>query len=202
MSQSQQDKVWWYAKSGKQLGPFSGTELRSHAQRGEFSVTDLVWKEGLPNWVAAGTIKGLIPAPSKSSPPPVPGQIASGSVRSSAMTLEVSPSWQRRFAMIEKAGGPKLPKVRDLSFTERLSIFGNILAYLFGPIYYLTKGMWKKALGLCLLIFLGLLVLLTIGHFFRIDFTSIANMVGPVVFGTRSNIDYYKKMVLKDDGWF
>lgn len=52
--------------------------------------------------------------------------------------------WQERFELIEKAGGPKLPLIRTLSFKERLKMF-NVMGFFFGPFYYFVKGMWKKA---------------------------------------------------------
>ena len=48
----------------------------------------------------------------------------------------------------------------------------NILAFLFGPFYYLAKGMWKEALAL------------------------------GAIFGVQAHIDSYKKMVLGDDSWW
>ena len=49
--------------------------------------------------------------------------------------------------MLEKAGGPKLPKACELTFGDRASVVFNIFAFLFGPLYYLA-GMWRKAVVL------------------------------------------------------
>src|SRR5205085_3586480 len=39
---------------------------------GTLGPTDLVWKNGLAAWVAAGTVKELQPAPAAAPPPPPP----------------------------------------------------------------------------------------------------------------------------------
>lgn len=74
---------WFYTKEGKgKIGPFSPTELRARAKSGELASTDMVWKQGMAQWRAAGTIKGLFTsldsapparklAPNPVTPPPV-----------------------------------------------------------------------------------------------------------------------------------
>lgn len=70
--QIQQDKIWWYATGDQKFGPYSARELKTIANSGKFVSTDLVWKEGYPNWVAASSIKGLIPPSPANKPPPLP----------------------------------------------------------------------------------------------------------------------------------
>ena len=50
---------WFYAQEGRQLGPISPEELRRLADAGELATTDLVWREGLAEWVPAIRVKGL-----------------------------------------------------------------------------------------------------------------------------------------------
>jgi len=61
------DLQWYILKNGERNGPFSQTELRSRAESGLLDRDALVWRDGLTDWVAAGTIKGLFLAP-----PPAP----------------------------------------------------------------------------------------------------------------------------------
>jgi hypothetical protein len=61
---------WHYTASGQRHGPISSVELKQLAATGQISPADLVWKEGLANWVAASSIKGLFSP--ISSPPPLP----------------------------------------------------------------------------------------------------------------------------------
>ena len=118
-------------------------------------------------------------------------------------SLPVSDAWKQKFRLLEKAGGPKQSNFKALSSGERLKIGFNIVAFLFGPLYYLAKGMWRKALtlfGVCVA------VLVVIG--FALDLAGMSRVADALgygvaaVFGVRANIDYYKKMVLGDNGWW
>ena len=52
---------WYYAIDGSQQGPVSPKELKKLAERGELKPDDLVWKEGMAEWVAVSQVKGLTP---------------------------------------------------------------------------------------------------------------------------------------------
>jgi Protein of unknown function (DUF2628) len=118
-------------------------------------------------------------------------------------SLSVSNSWKQKFRLMEKAGGPKQLNLKSLAPGERVKIGFNIIAFLFGPFYYLTKGMWKKALslfGVCLVGIVAVGVVLEL-----IGLGRVANALGygaAGVFAVRANIDYYKKMVLGENGWW
>src|SRR5262245_12803749 len=119
-------------------------------------------------------------------------------------SLPVTDAWKRRFKAMRKAGGPNLPHFKNLSREERkaLSPF-NVLAFLFGPLYYFAKGMWKKGLMLFLLCVIGtlildaLLVLVGLGSYAR-----ATGFAAAAVYGTLANRDYYAKMVLEQNGWW
>ncbi|NBT35743.1 MAG: DUF4339 domain-containing protein [Betaproteobacteria bacterium] len=61
---------WYYSTKGTRLGPVAPPELKRLADSGQLLPTDLVWKEGLKNWVAASKVKGLFAIPA--GPPPLP----------------------------------------------------------------------------------------------------------------------------------
>lgn len=105
--------------------------------------------------------------------------------------------------LMEKAGGVKMPQHKALSGGERMKISFNVLAFLFGPFYYMAKGMWKKAITL-FVVSLAIVVLLEIllemaglGRFGKALTYGVA-----AVYAVRANIDYYKKMVLRQNGWW
>ncbi len=50
---------WYYARDDKQQGPVSAGELKQLASRGEVRPDDLVWREGMDDWVEARNVKGL-----------------------------------------------------------------------------------------------------------------------------------------------
>jgi TM2 domain-containing membrane protein YozV len=53
---------WYYSIDGDRQGPISGAELRKLAEAGTLKATDLVWKDGMADWVPAKSIKGLFGA--------------------------------------------------------------------------------------------------------------------------------------------
>ncbi len=50
---------WFYAKDDQPCGPVSPVELKKFADDGELHEEDLVWREGMGEWIPAGKIKGL-----------------------------------------------------------------------------------------------------------------------------------------------
>ena len=117
--------------------------------------------------------------------------------------LDVSESWKRRFRLIQRAGGPRMPQAKDLSFGERSKAMFNVLAFLFGPVYYLFKGMWRKALTFFVSVTAVVFVIALILELNGLGEYSRSLAYGAAAFfGIRANIDYYKKMVLRDNGWW
>lgn len=47
---------WYYAKHGKQEGPVDLATLQSKVTSGEIAPTDLIWREGMAEWTAAGEV--------------------------------------------------------------------------------------------------------------------------------------------------
>lgn len=81
---------------------------------------------------------------------------------------ELAPVWQRRFAFFDRYGLPNgsregLMAARELSFVERMQLNSNILAFLFGPFYFMVKGMWRKGLTLLLAELAGVVVVVLAG---------------------------------------
>ncbi|MCH8924187.1 MAG: DUF4339 domain-containing protein [Planctomycetes bacterium] len=65
------DANWYYSHGEEQLGPVTAAQLKKLVGDGKLSPDDLVWKEGMDDWVAASSIDGLIPItpPPADSPP-------------------------------------------------------------------------------------------------------------------------------------
>jgi uncharacterized membrane protein YvbJ len=114
---------------------------------------------------------------------------------------EISQAWKKTFALLEKAGGPQLPKIRELVFGERFKVIFNVWAFLFGPFYYFAKGMWKKAIVLFAMCMVGIVILSLICEAVGIS-DAITTFIAPAIFARRANIDFYKKIVLGDNGWW
>ena len=52
---------WHVGRGGQQSGPFSIEQLREMAARGELSPGDLVWKQGMSDWVDCASVADLLP---------------------------------------------------------------------------------------------------------------------------------------------
>ena len=119
-------------------------------------------------------------------------------------SLSVSDAWKRKFKAIQKAGGPGLPHLKTLSKEDRKAVpMFNILGFLFGPFYYVAKGMWKKGITLFVLgfavIFVLILVLEALG---LTKLTTALNVAMGALYAVLADRDYYKKMVLRQNGWW
>lgn len=51
--------TWFVGRAGERSGPFTTQSLRDMAADGRLAPTDLVWQEGMANWVPAASIRGL-----------------------------------------------------------------------------------------------------------------------------------------------
>ena len=61
---------WFYLCDGVQNGPVSTDQLRQLARTGKLRPEDLVWKEGIADWVEAKKISGLFASAPVAPPPP------------------------------------------------------------------------------------------------------------------------------------
>lgn len=118
-------------------------------------------------------------------------------------SLPVSDAWKQVFFLIQKAGGPPLKNFKALAFGERMRVGMNFFAFMFGPLYYVAKGMWQKGL----LLFVGgnaiIFVVAVICGLLEVDVPPQALGAGlGAVFGSQANMDFYKKEVLGKSGWW
>ena len=63
---------WHYSSGGKKTGPVSPAELKRLADTGVLTPTDLVWREGMQQWVPASAVKGLFAVSPAAAPAPAP----------------------------------------------------------------------------------------------------------------------------------
>ena len=92
---------WYYIKGGKQLGPVSQQDLQDMAASGGLKPTDLVWTDGMPEWIPASQVKQLrqsaagpssvfVPHPKRSAAMP---PVASGGDRPQSGVLATGCKW-------------------------------------------------------------------------------------------------------------
>jgi hypothetical protein len=81
---------------------------------------------------------------------------------------DLPPMWQRRFAFFRRFGLPRSsPQAQEayriLGLSQRMDVSANVLAFVFGPLYFVAKGMWRKGLVLLVVEFTVLMVLGILG---------------------------------------
>lgn len=178
------------SRNGKQFGPYGEDALKQYIADGTVALTDLYWREGMPEW---RPVSELVPSRSNTPlPPQAPPQ---------PPAQNIPESWRTKFALMEKAGGVKMPRIKELSFSERMKLLSNVWAFLFGPIYYLIKGLWKKAIVYFAISIVLFVVLDRVFAAMGMRDSAFLNFIGPAIFAARANIDYYKKVVLGEDDW-
>lgn len=152
-----------------------------------------------------------LPAPAPPSPSPALPAAAPVAAVTPATPVEYVAAqklplvWQEKFAAIEQAGGLALPALAQLPLAARWRLRFNIFALLFGVLYYVCKGMWKRGISLALLmIALAVLALYVLGQAGvpEAAANNLATAASALVFAYRANIDYYKFAALGDDSWW
>lgn len=124
-----------------------------------------------------------------------------------AQAQNMSPKLEKVFLLIDEAGGPKLPQIKKLNSKDRQTIVFNIWGGIFGLFYYLYHRMWRKALVLLLIsivvsVVIEMILSLFVDQNTLNTFVSFISLgVSVAIFGTRANIDLYKKHKLNIDGW-
>lgn len=113
--------------------------------------------------------------------------------------LDVSDAWKRKFRLIEKAGEGYFRQSRERSSGGSFAVGFNILAFLFGPFYFLAKGLWRPAVAYVLLavavgVVLELISKGKLSHGLGYGFAFI--------YAIRANVLYYRKVVLGEMSWF
>lgn len=79
---------WHYSAGGRPpIGPVSAGELRELAAAGRLAPTDLVWKEGLAEWVPASKLKGLFRGVDKEREPTPSSRVFTDSTNGPTATI-------------------------------------------------------------------------------------------------------------------
>lgn len=118
--------------------------------------------------------------------------------------VEVSESWRQRFEFFEEFGIPNsTPESRQayrrLPLGAKFRLTSNLWAFLFGPIYFFVKGMWRKGLVLAGLAIALAVVVLGLGTPDLVD--RAASLVVPALAMTTANYAYYLHAVMGSRSW-
>ena len=72
---------WFYVKDGQQVGPFTTEALAAKKDSGEVAPTDLIWKEGMTDWLPIQQVAefgGVQPPAPQAGPPAMQAPPAGG----------------------------------------------------------------------------------------------------------------------------
>ena len=123
-------------------------------------------------------------------------------VRNAIDRLDVTDTWKRVFHLIAIGGGPSLSNAADLSRGERMKVKLNVLAYIFGVLYYIAKGMWRRGLTLLLISnMIAFAIAFVLAVFGMMNLLPASQWIAAVVFAVRANRDFYRYKVLGENGW-
>lgn len=93
---------------GREIGPYSESEVRSRLISGAIVSSDLAWHEGAPDWAPLSSFPQFATRPRPTTPPPIPASARSGTVMippsPSPPAIDTSPS--ARPALDPKSLGP------------------------------------------------------------------------------------------------
>ncbi|MFO0804357.1 MAG: DUF4339 domain-containing protein [Gemmataceae bacterium] len=104
---------WYYSVGGAVRGPISSQALVSLANGGQLLPTDLVWKDGMAEWVQARKIKKLFPK--SPLPPPLPQSLPTPTTLPPPQVL---PSRPRPQGSTGAGVPPKVPQLIAYPITE------------------------------------------------------------------------------------
>jgi hypothetical protein len=118
---------WYYAHNGQQLGPVTITALRGLLANGQVKSSDLVWRDGMSNWTAAGETRELFAA--------TPASAAYGTATPARQeTAPVRPARREeeepRDRWDERRPTRRRAAPQGMSTGAKVAIFGGIAAFL------------------------------------------------------------------------
>lgn len=67
---------WYYTRNGERMGPVTTSQLRTEAASGRVQPTDLVWTDGMPQWIPASAAREIFPDPTSAALDPPLGRPA------------------------------------------------------------------------------------------------------------------------------
>jgi hypothetical protein len=129
---------WFVHSDGEQMGPYSGEQLVQYVQEGRVTAETMVWAEGMPEWLPASQIEGLVPvAPAAVAARSAPAWAPPGARKfgTSAAKTRSSPYAPPASSLTTHAMGGQYPyiPVRPASFALWMWTFlGGFLCFLIG----------------------------------------------------------------------
>jgi hypothetical protein len=163
-------------------------------------------KCGAPQAVAAPVAVSI--ASAAYVPPTAPSGYQAVNPQHVDMTATLPQKWQDIFALIDKAGGADLPNKQSLTPSE-VKLVESPSWSMFAPnLFYLVKGLWKKAISITLI---WILLQVVVGgvyealHIYRQSMTT-SLFIGLVLYyvfcAKKVSLDYYRRVKFGLNPWW
>jgi hypothetical protein len=114
---------WFYEQSGKQIGPVTSTDLKALAASRKLAPANLVWKEGMEQWVRADTLRGLFDGraaqPAQKAVAAAPGVMANSAGNLPRDPGVLSPASGEPIALEYSSGGRLAPAAKPQLADDR-----------------------------------------------------------------------------------
>lgn len=131
------------------MGPYTGQQLVEYAQQGSIIAETMVWAEGMPEWVPASQIPGLMPA----APAPAPVAVA---------VATTSTAWAPPGSRLAAGGVRPATAIATSPYAAQAPVGG---AYPYFPVKSASFGLWMGTfVGSFVLFILALVVLISGGE--------------------------------------
>jgi len=128
---------WFILSYGEQSGPYTGEQLVQYAQQGGINAETLVWTEGMPEWLPATQIEGLLPKPAP-TPAPAPAWAPPGTRRPGTAGAAPGKSPSKELAsssVLQAINGGDYPY-----FPVKQASFGLWISTLLGGFVFMIVG--------------------------------------------------------------
>lgn len=141
---------WFYGRDGKNTGPVGFDQLVELATSGELQPADLVWREGMADWVPAHRIDGLnFSAPSAASVRKASSWLDSALRHLGKRPDEAIATW----LMKPKPGSRLALSMMGMAVMLAIAAFFALAAFVFGPLILVTfLFLWLAGIGLLMLL--------------------------------------------------
>ena len=136
---------WFYSNGTDQNGPVTSADIRALALSGKIKPSDLLWKEGMADWVAASNVENLVFKPS-ATPPPLPRHQPEPetdffAINTNAVPEMISDDTRRYWKTLDQVFVAAQRTVRDLGYKVDTMDRAN------GLLNFKTGMSWKSFAG-------------------------------------------------------
>jgi hypothetical protein len=179
---------WYLARGGQQrMGPLTSQQLKQMAAAGQVTGNDLVWKEGMAQWVPASQVKGLLGGSGSSQSWQSDAVAAAPASAPAAVAEPAAPvAYDEDAAVRVRTGGEPSYYGNLENFTKPYLWIGlacAVLMFLYGAyatlsLFSIASGMGYFWVGIAFLLVVLMTILFAIGIFLAVWLIHLAVDMG------------------------